>query len=99
MWFTGPLFFIGSLIHFVMAIYVLIVILEVGLNWLVALEIVNASNEAAQKLTALLGRFTEPAYKYLRKYIPPVGGIDMSPLVLIIGVQVIGGLIVSLLFI
>ncbi len=99
MWFAGPLFFIGSIIHLIMGIYVLIIILEVGLSWLVALEIVNADNEAAKKLTALLSRFTEPAYKHLRKYIPPVGGIDMSPLVLIIGVQLIGGLIVSLLFI
>ncbi len=98
MWFAGPLFFIGSLINMAMAIYVFIVILEVGLSWLVALEIVNADNDAAQRLGALLSRFTAPAYKFLRKYIPPVGGIDLSPMVLIIAVQVIGGMIVSLLF-
>jgi YggT family protein len=97
--FAGPLFFIGSLIHTIMNIYVLIIILEVALSWLIALEIVNGNNEAAQKLSALLSRFTEPAYKHLRKYIPPIGGIDISPLILILGVQLIGGLIVSLLFI
>ncbi|MCK5385248.1 MAG: YggT family protein [Alphaproteobacteria bacterium] len=73
-------------------------ILEVGLSWLIALDIVNAENDAAKKLSALLSRFTDPAYKRLRKYIPPVGGIDISPLILIIGVQLIGGLLVSLFF-
>lgn len=98
MWFAGPLFFIGSILSMIVYLYTLIVVLEVGLGWLIALEIVNASNEAAQKLSVLLSRFTEPAYKHLRKYIPPVGGIDMSPLILIIGVQLIGGLFISLFF-
>lgn len=90
--------FIGNILHMLMGVYVLIVVMEVGLSWLIALDIVNADNEAAKKLSALLSRFTAPAYKHLRKYIPPVGGIDMSPLVLLIGVQLIGGLIVSLFF-
>ncbi len=98
MWLSGPLFFIGSILYTILYLYTLIIVLEVGLSWLIALDIVNAKNEAAQRLSALLSRFTEPAYKHLRKYIPPVGGIDMSPLVLIILVQVIGGLFVSLFF-
>ncbi|MFP4097328.1 MAG: YggT family protein [Alphaproteobacteria bacterium] len=88
--------FLAQLIHLAIQIYVAIIILEVALNWLIALEIVNAENDAARRLKALLSRFTEPAYKHLRKYIPPIGGLDMSPLVLIIGVQVIGGLLISI---
>ena len=92
------MFFLGQLIHTIVGVYILIVIVEVALSWLIALDVVNADNEAAKNLGDLLKRFTEPAYKHLRKYIPPVGGIDMSPLILIIGVQLIASVIVSLVF-
>ena len=88
--------FLVNLVYIVIEIYVLIVILEVGLNWLTALEIVNSDNDAAKKLSSLLCRFTEPAYKHLRKYIPPIGGLDMSPLILIVGVHLIASLLGSL---
>ena len=89
--------FLVNLIYAIIELYVLIVILEVGLNWLIALEIVNSDNEAAKKLIALLRRFTEPAYKHLRKYIPPIGGFDMSPLILIIGIHLLARLVAALL--
>lgn len=70
-------------------IYIMIVIVQVALSWLVAFEVVNDKNEAAQNLTTLLKKATDPVYKPLRKYIPPVGGIDITPLVVIIGLQII----------
>lgn len=91
---SGP---VSYLLSMAVYIYVLVVILEVCLHWLIALEIVNEKNEAAKNLNELLKRFTEPAYKHLRKYVPPINGIDMSPLVLIIGVELIGGIIISLI--
>ncbi|MCL4679191.1 MAG: YggT family protein [Alphaproteobacteria bacterium] len=81
----------------IIQIFILIIILEVALSWLIAFELVNANNEAARNLTNLLKRITDPVYKPIRKYVPPVGGIDLTPLVVIIGVQIIAGLIFRVL--
>lgn len=83
---------IGSFFVLIITVYIWIVIIEVGLSWLIAFEIVNKENDAAKKLTSQLSRFTDPAYKHLRKYIPPIGGIDISPLILIIGLNILAGL-------
>ncbi len=92
------MFMIGMIISFVVQIYVLIVILEVAMSWLIAFDIVNKNNEAAKNLTEQLSKVTGPAYKHLRKYVPPIGGIDLSPLILIFGVQLLGGLLASLFY-
>lgn len=91
--FASLAWILGTIIQ----IFILIIILEVALSWLIAFELVNPENEAARNLTNLLKRVTDPVYKPIRKYVPPVGGIDLTPLVVIIGVQIIAGLIFRLL--
>ncbi len=92
------MYIIGWLIGFATQAYILIIILQVALSWLIAFEIVNSTNEAAKNLTALLKKCTDPVYKPLRKYIPPVGGIDITPLIVIIAVQIVGGLLASVFY-
>lgn len=70
-------------------IYIMVIILQVALSWLVAFDIVNAENEAAKNLTQALHKLTDPVYKPLRKYIPPIANIDITPLVVIIGLQLL----------
>ncbi len=89
---------IGSLIILGLQIYLFIVIIQVALSWLVAFDIVNEKNEAAQNLTALTRRATDPIFIPLRKYIPPVGGIDLTPLVVFIGVQILISIVGSVFF-
>ncbi len=87
---------IGLLISFAIQAYILVIVVQVALSWLIALDIVNAENEAAKNLTALTKKLTDPIYTPLRKYIPPIGGIDLTPLVVIIGLQVLGGILLSI---
>lgn len=77
-------------------IYTFIIIVQVALSWLVAFEIVNSSNEAARNLMALLKRATDPVYSRLRKYIPPIGGIDLTPLVVIVGLGILEWMLYSI---
>lgn len=81
----------------VVQVYIFVIILQVALSWAIAFDLVNASNEAARNLTQLLHRLTDPVYKPIRKYVPPVGGIDLTPLIVIIGIQIIAGLLFKLL--
>lgn len=48
-------------------------------------------------LISTLGRVIEPVLTPIRKHVPPVGGLDFSPLILIIGLQIIGSLLVAIL--
>lgn len=88
--------FIIGLLHFAVQIYLLIIVVQVALSWLIAFEVVNEKNDAAQNLTKLLKKATDPVYTPLRKYVPPIGGIDITPLVVIIGLQIVMGLLFAI---
>lgn len=74
-----------------------VIILQVALSWLIAFGVINAENDAARRLIALLKKLTDPVYTPLRKFIPPIGGIDITPLIVLIGLNILRSLVLSLL--
>lgn len=90
--------FLASLINLGFDIYVGIVIVQVLLSWLITFDVVNASSPQAQNLIRLLDKATDPIYKPLRKYVPPIGGIDITPIIVILGLQFLRNVILGLLF-
>ena len=90
--------FLLSILALGVNIFVLIIILQVAISWLIAFDIVNAENDAAVRLTTFLKKATDPVYTPLRKYIPPIGGMDFTPLVVIIGLHIIMALLTSLVY-
>ena len=83
------------LISLALNIYILIIILQVAISWLIAFEVIHTENEAAKNLINLLKKATDPVYKPIRKYIPPIGGIDLTPLIVIILLQVAASIIMG----
>ncbi len=75
-----------------------IIIAQVVVSWLIAFGIINADNQAARKLIALLYRITDPVYRPLRKIIPSLGGIDITPIIVLIGLSLLQNLLYGLLF-
>ena len=67
-------------------LYSLVVVAAVVISWLQ----LPASNPIAQIIDTL----TEPALKPIRRVLPPVSGIDFSPMVLLLGLQILKGLLV-----
>ncbi|MDR3423907.1 MAG: YggT family protein [Alphaproteobacteria bacterium] len=59
------------------------VILSVALSWLVSFDIVNPHNRFVRVLGDLLARITEPLLAPIRRILPPMGGMDLSPMALI----------------
>jgi YggT family protein len=57
----------------------------------------NVKNAQAQNLIALLKRATDPMFEPIRKYVPPIGGIDLTPLVVILGLNLARSLLFGLL--
>ncbi|MCC7305751.1 MAG: YggT family protein [Alphaproteobacteria bacterium] len=76
-------------------IYVVIIVIQVLVSWLITFEVINTSNEQAQNLIKLLRKATDPVYKPLQKYIPPIGGIDITPLVVILGLSLLHSIVIG----
>lgn len=80
----------------VIDLYTWIVIIGVILSWLVAFNVINTTNRFVYMVGDFTHRATEPALKPIRNILPSLGGIDISPVVLIIGLMFIKKVIINL---
>jgi YggT family protein len=74
---------IGFLV-LVIDLYIWVVIASAILSWLIAFNVVNTSNRFVYSLGEMLYRLTEPALRPIRSIIPNLGGLDISPVILIL---------------
>ncbi len=77
-----PLF---NILSTVISIYIWIIIIGAILTWLVQFNVVNTSNQLVYMIGNFCFRLTEPALRPIRNFLPNLGGIDLSPVVLILG--------------
>ena len=90
--------FIGWLLIWALTIFFWIIIAQVVLSWLIAFGVVNLNNENAKNAVNLLNKITDPVYKPLRKIIPSIGGIDVTPIAIIFGIQIVQRIIGSIFY-
>ena len=91
---------ISALIYLVNAVFTLyfwIVIASVVLSWLVGFNVVNPYNPAVRAIQTFCHRATEPLLAPIRRFMPDLGGIDISPVVLLLGLEFVRILIVQTL--
>jgi YggT family protein len=72
---------IAFLLLQVLEIYKWIVIAAVIVSWLTAFNVINSHNNIVRSLLRILWALTEPVFRQIRRVIPPLGGLDLSPLV------------------
>jgi len=65
------------------------IIIQVVLSWLFVLNVLNPSSGGVRTFTLALERITAPIYRPIRRILPDFGGIDFSPLVVLILIQVL----------
>jgi YggT family protein len=65
-------------------LYVWLIIIQVVLSWLIAFNVINTNNRFVYMVGDFLYRVTEPAMRPIRRILPNLGGIDLSPLVLLL---------------
>ena len=73
-----------NLIASAITIYVWIIVIGVVLSWLVAFNVVNTHNRFVYTVVDTINRLTEPALRPIRNILPNLGGIDISPVILIL---------------
>jgi YggT family protein len=66
-----------------------VIIIQVALSWLFVLNILNTSSQGVRTFAVAIDRLTAPLYRPIRRILPDFGGIDFSPLVILILIQVI----------
>lgn len=72
------------LIDTVLELYVWVLIASAVLSWLVAFNVINTSNRFVYAVGDFLYRVTEPVLSPIRRVMPNLGGIDISPVILIL---------------
>lgn len=73
-----------AFIHYLLQLYIYILIAAAVLSWLVAFNVVNARNPIVAAIGEFLYRITEPVLRPIRNLLPNMGGIDLSPVVVIL---------------
>lgn len=68
----------------VLQLYTYVIIVAVILSWLVAFNVVNRYNEIVRSVWNLVTALTEPLLQPIRGFIPNLGGIDISPVILLL---------------
>ena len=70
--------------NFVLDFYWFVVIAAVVVSWLVAFGVLNTYNQFARAIIRALDALTEPVFRRVRRIIPPMGGLDLSPLIVLL---------------
>lgn len=75
-------------------LYTWVVIIAVVVSWLVAFGVINTFNRFARAVVQALDALTEPVFRQVRRVVPPIGGLDLSPLIVLILLEFLSYVIV-----
>ncbi|WP_425407477.1 YggT family protein [Hwanghaeella sp.] len=89
------LFSLIQVIHIALNLYLWCIIISAVLSWLVAFNVVNTSNRFVYMIGDFLYRITDPALRPIRQFLPNLGGIDISPVILIFIIYFLQSLLVG----
>jgi YggT family protein len=82
----------------VLSLIVILIFLQVILSWLVGFGIINLRNPMMASFYHSINRFVDPVLAPFRKIIPPMGGLDLSPIAALLAIQWLNGFIVPKIY-
>ena len=65
-------------------LYVWVLIINAGISWLIAFNVLNTQNRFVYSVLEFTYKLTDPLLNYIRRFLPNLGSIDISPVVLIL---------------
>ena len=81
----------------IVSIYIWILIINAIISWLVAFNVLNTSNRFVYSVLDVSFRLTAPPLNYIRRFLPNLGSIDISPVVLILALMFLRNLVFEML--
>jgi len=70
-------------------LYAYVIVASAVLSWLIAFNVVNIRNDFVRSVWTLLTNLTEPLLQRIRRFMPNLGAIDISPVILLLGVMLV----------
>jgi YggT family protein len=81
----------------IIGLYIWILIINAIISWLVAFNILNTSNKFVYSVLDVSYKLTSPPLNFIRRYLPNLGSIDISPVVLILGLMFLRNFVFEML--
>src|SRR5438874_4295142 len=75
-----------ALLQLLLDLYWWVVIIAVVVSWLIVFNVINTRNDFVRGLLRGLEALTEPVFRRIRAVLPPMGGLDLSPLVVLVAI-------------
>jgi YggT family protein len=82
----------------VLDLYWWIVIIAVIFSWLYAFNVINTSNNFVATVWRMIYQLTEPVFQRVRRFVPSIGGLDLSPLIVLFGIFFLQRIIIYYLY-
>src|SRR6202011_3331712 len=95
---SPPMRAVLDIIDIVLNLYVWLLIASAILSWLIAFNVVNTRNQFVSSVAEFLYRITEPVLRPIRNILPDLGGLDISPIILILLILLIQRIIVYYIY-
>ncbi len=78
------------ILQWAIQLYIYVVVAAVIVSWLIAMGTLNLRNNFVRSIVDVLDNLTEPVFRRVRRFLPPIGPIDLSPMIVIIVLGAIG---------
>ncbi len=82
-------------LSFILNIVWWIFLIMIIMSWLISFNVINTRNQFVNSVWRILNQITEPILRPIRRVIPPVGGLDLSPLIVFVIIFFLQNLIAS----
>ncbi len=87
---------IGFIIYEILDLYKWVVIAAVIVSWLIAFNVINTYNDVVRAIVQALNTITEPLYRPIRRVMPDLGMLDLSPMVIFVLILIAQRLLVGM---
>ncbi len=80
---------VGALVEVILVVldlYTWVIIAAVIVSWLVNFGVINIHNQFARMVVSAIYALTEPLFAQVRRILPPFGGLDLSPIIVLLGI-------------
>ena len=81
----------------IVSLYIWILIINAVISWLVAFNVLNTNNRFVYSILDISYKLTDPTLNYIRRFLPNLGSVDISPIILILGLMFFRNLVFEML--
>lgn len=86
-----------QIVHIILTVLWWFIIAQAVMSWLIAFNVINTHNQFVGQLWMVLDRITEPLYRPFRRIMPDFGGLDLTPMLVLIIIIILDGPVLNYL--